>query len=84
MPKLNEEWFDAFQWSFKTDEDVIEFIFEHLDTSNFQDSYIDAVGFGEPNERFKITADDKKQLLYNFVLELVQYKEEVLGRQKTK
>lgn len=71
MTKLNNEWRHAFQGSFEDEEDVIEFIFEHLDTSRFEDGYIDAGGYGEPNEMFKYTAEDKKQSLYDFMMELL-------------
>mgnify|MGYP000927924742 CR=1 FL=1 len=77
MAKLNNDWWNAFRGSFKTEEDVIEFIFEHLDTSAFEDSYIDMGGYGEPNECFKQSAEDKKQLLYDFMMELIGNKEGV-------
>ena len=69
--KLNDDWYHGFRGCFETQEDVIEFIYEHLDTHDFEDSYVDAGGYGEPNEMFKVTADDKKQLLYDFMMELV-------------
>lgn len=72
MAKLSDEWWYAFGGSFQTEEDVIEFIFENLDTSKWEDSYIDVVGYGEPNEMFKQTVQDKKDILYNFVMELIQ------------
>lgn len=71
MAKLNNDWRYAFGGLFQTEEDVIEFIFERLDTSDFEDSYIDVVGYGEPNEMSKQTAEDKRQLLYEFMMELV-------------
>jgi predicted HicB family RNase H-like nuclease len=74
MAKLTGEWFDAFNGSFETSEDVIEFIFDNLDTSGFEDSYKDMGGYGEPNEMFKVTADDKKEMLYNFTMELLKTK----------
>ena len=71
MAKLNDDWFHAFQWSFKNEEDVIEFIFARLDTSDFEDSYINVGGHsGEPNELMKNTAEDKRNLLYDFMMEL--------------
>ena len=72
MAKLNDDWFHTFQGSFEEEEDVIEFIFEHLDTSKFEDSYIDAGGYGEPNEMFKYTAEDKRQTLYDFMMSLIE------------
>lgn len=72
MSKLNEEWWYAFGGSFQTEEDVIEFIFERLDTSDFEDSFRDMGGCGEPNECFKITKEDKRDVLYEFMMELVE------------
>lgn len=70
--ELNDDWYYAFRCNFETEEDVIEFIFERLNTDDFEDSYIDAGGYyGEPNEMFKLTADDKRQLLYDFMIYLV-------------
>ena len=71
MAKLNDNWWNAFRGCFETEEDVIEFIFERLNTSGFEDSYNDMGGYGEPNEMFKMTAEDKKQVLYDFMMELV-------------
>ena len=71
MAKLNNDWWYAFQGSFEDEEDVIEFIFEHLNTSGFEDSYIDMGGHGEPNETFKYTAEEKKQNLYDFMMEMI-------------
>lgn len=71
MAKLNDDWFHTFRGSFEDEEDVIEFIFERLDTSDFEDSYIDAGGYGEPNEMFKYTKEDKKNALYDFMMGLI-------------
>ena len=71
MAKLNNDWWHGFGGSFETEEDVIEFIFERIDTKDFEDSYIDAGGYGEPNEMFKQTANDKRNLLYDFMMNLV-------------
>lgn len=71
MAKLNDDWLHGFRGSFQTEEEVIEFIFERLDTKGFEDSYIDAGGRGEPNEFFKQTAEDKRQLLYDFMMGLI-------------
>ena len=72
MAKLNSDCNNAFQGSFETEEDVVEFIFEHLDTSGFEDSYIDVAGYGEPNEMFKYTKEDKKNALYDFMMGLIE------------
>lgn len=70
--KLNSNWDNAFQGSFETEEDVIEFIFEHLDTSDFDDSYIFVGSHSyDANETFKVTAEDKKNLLYEYMMELI-------------
>lgn len=71
MSKLNPDWSNAFNDTFEEEEEVIAFIFERLDTSDFQDSYIN-VGMGDPNENFKITADDKRENLYNFMIYLCE------------
>jgi len=71
MAKLNNDWWNTFGGSFETEEDVIEFIFEKLDTKKWEDSYIDMGGYGEPNEMFKQTVEDKKNLLYEFMMSLV-------------
>lgn len=72
MAKLSNEWWHAFRGSFEAEEDVIEFIFERLNTSDFEDSYIDVGGYGEPNEMFKMTAEDKRNTLYDFMMDLVE------------
>jgi hypothetical protein len=72
IAKLNNDWWHAFQGSFEEEEDVIEFIFERLNTSDFEDSYIDAGEHGEPNEMFKLTANDKRNTLYDFMMNLVE------------
>jgi len=72
MAKLNNDWWNAFRGAFQTEEEVIEFIFKRLDTSDFEDSYIDMGGHREPNECFKQSAEDKRQLLYDFMMELIK------------
>lgn len=71
MAKLNEEWFNAFRGCFQDEEDVIEFIFENLNTDGWEESFVDVGGNGEANECFKITVEDKKDLLYEFVIDLM-------------
>ena len=70
MAKLNDEWWDAFRGCFQTEEDVIQFIFERLNTSDFEDSYIDCGGYGEPCETIKYSASDKRARLYDFMMSL--------------
>jgi hypothetical protein len=71
MAKLNNDWWNAFRGCFETEEDVIEFIFENININGWETSYIDAVGYGEPNEMFKQTPQDKKNLLYDFMINLI-------------
>ena len=71
MAKLNNDWYHAFRECFQTEEDVIEFILENINTNRWEDSYVDAGGHHEPNEMFKQTVNDKKNLLYDFMMELV-------------
>lgn len=75
MARLNDDWWHAFRGCFQDEEDVVEFIFERLNTSDFEDSYNDATGYGEPNEMFIVTAQDKRNLLYDFMMELVEKKQ---------
>jgi hypothetical protein len=72
MAKLNSDWYNAFRGCFETEEDVIELIFESINTKGWSDSFVDAVGFGEPNEMFKQTKDDKKELLYEFMMSFIK------------
>ena len=81
MSKLNDEWYNAFE-SFDTEEDVIDFIFEKIDTRGFEDSYVDVGGFHEPNECFKFTVEEKIQLLYDFMIDLINSKIEILENMK--
>jgi len=71
MAKLSNDWRNGFEGSFQTEEDVIEFIFEHIDTKGWKTSYKDLGGYGEPNETIKINPDDKKEILYNFMMSLI-------------
>jgi len=72
MAKLNDDWWHGFRGGFQTEEDVIEFIFENIDTSKWKDSYVDVGGYGEPNEMFKQTVEDKKELFYDFMMSLIK------------
>jgi uncharacterized CHY-type Zn-finger protein len=72
MAKLNSNWFHAFQCSFETEEDVIEFIFERLNLADFEDSYIQCGNGNDANTMEKYSAEDKKQTLYDFMMDLVE------------
>lgn len=67
---LNDEWFFAFRGCFRTVYDVIDFIINSIDISDWEDSCIDLGGYNEPNETIKITPEDKKDVLYDFIMDL--------------
>lgn len=77
--KLTDDWGNAFGGSFETEEDVFEFIYERLNTSDFEDSYIDVGGHGECNEYVKVSVSDKREMLHDFMMailaEVQQYRE---------
>lgn len=77
--KLTDDWGDAFGGSFETEEDVFEFIYERLNISDFEDSYIDVGGHGECNEYVKLSVSDKREMLHDFMMailaEVQQYRE---------
>lgn len=72
MAKLSNDWYNSFRGCFETEEDIIEFIFENINVNRWEESYVDMGGYGEPNEMFKITKLDKKELLYDFMMELIK------------
>lgn len=76
IEKLSSEWYDTFHGCFKMEEDVIDFIYAHLDIFDFKDSYIDMGGYGEFDEMFKISVEDKRQMLYNFIMELTNQRKD--------
>lgn len=71
MAELGKEWSNAL-YGFKTEEDVIEFIFERLDTSDFEDSFTPMTKAKEPNEHMKYGDDEKREALYDFMIDLVK------------
>lgn len=71
MGKLRKEWESAF-YGFGTEEEVIDFIFERLDTSDFEDSFTPMTTSAEPNECMKYSADEKREALYEFMMDLVK------------
>lgn len=70
MGKLKQEWSSTF-YEYETEEEVIEFIFEHLDTSDFEDSYMRMAIGNEPNTYIKFSKEDKREALYDFMMSLV-------------
>ena len=67
-PSIPKEWKD----SFKDVDDFIEFIWDRVDTSDFEDSYTSPVANAEPNELFKVTASDKREQLYDLFVEMIK------------
>ena len=52
----------------------IQFIWDRVDTSDFEDSYTSPVMNAEPNELFKVTASDKREQLYDLFVEMIERK----------
>lgn len=71
MGKITKEWSNSLS-GFKLEEDVIEFIFERLNTSDFEDSFVVVGNNREPNECIKFSAEDKREVLYDFMMDLVE------------
>lgn len=71
MAGIRKEWQSAL-YGFDTEEDVIEFIFERLDTSDFEDSFTPMTTASEPNECMKYSADEKREALHEFMMDLVK------------
>lgn len=67
---IPKEWQDVF----KDVDEFIEFIWDRVDTSDFEDSYTSPVINAEPNELFKVTASDKREQLYDLFVEMVKRK----------
>lgn len=65
---IPKEWKDVF----KDVDDFIEYIWDRVDTSDFEDSYIPTVTNAEPNEYFKETSDDKREQLHDLFVEMIK------------
>ena len=68
---LDNNWWTTFRGSFETEDEVFEFIFDRMDTSDFEDSYIDAGGHGDCNESVKITAEEKRDFIFEFMMKIL-------------
>ncbi|MCR5669647.1 MAG: hypothetical protein K6G10_01460 [Butyrivibrio sp.] len=66
-PRIPKEWQDTF----KDVDEFIEFIWDRVDTSDFEDGYTSPVINAEPNELFKMTASDKREHLYDLFVEMI-------------
>ncbi len=67
---IPKEWQD----SFKDVDEFIEYIWDRVDTSDFEDSFTSPVANAEPNELFKVTASDKREQLYDLFVEMITRK----------
>jgi hypothetical protein len=67
---IPKEWQDTF----KDVDEFIEYIWDRVDTSDFEDSYTSPVVNAEPNELFKVTASDKREQLYDLFVEMIKRK----------
>lgn len=67
---IPKEWQDIF----KDVDDFIEFMWDRVDTSDFEDSYTSPVVNAEPNELFKVTASDKREQLHDLFVEMITRK----------
>lgn len=65
---IPKEWQDTF----KDVDDFIEYIWDRVDTNDFEDSYTSPVVNAEPNELFKVTASDKREQLYDLLVEMIK------------
>ena len=84
MAKLDSTWFHAFSGCFESDEDVIEFIMERLNTSDFEDSYIDVGGHGDINEKMVYTKEEKRTMLSDYLYNLIERAEKVKNEEVVK
>lgn len=64
---IPKEWQDTFN----DVDDFIEYIWDRVDTSDFEDSYTSPVINAEPNELFKVTASDKREQLHDLFVEMI-------------
>ena len=67
---IPKEWQDVF----KDVDEFIEYIWDRVDTSDFEDGYTSPVTNAEPNEWFKVTASDKREQLYELFVEMIERK----------
>ncbi len=67
---IPKEWQDTFE----DVDDFIEYIWDKVDTSDFEDSYTSPVVNAEPNELFKVTASDKREQLHDLFVEMIKRK----------
>lgn len=68
---LNDYWFNAFGGAFDTKDEVLDFIIDRINFKDFKNSIIDLGGHGDPMELIANTADDKKELVREFLFSLI-------------
>jgi predicted RNA-binding Zn-ribbon protein involved in translation (DUF1610 family) len=66
-PSIPNEW----KSEFKDVDDFIDYIWDRVDTSDFEDGYTSPVKNAETNEWFKITASDKREELHDLFVEMI-------------
>lgn len=66
--QIPKEWRDIFE----DVDDFIDFIWDRVDTSDFEDSYTSPVINAEPNEYFKETSSDKREQLHDLLVEMIK------------
>lgn len=69
-PSIPKEWQDVF----KDVDEFIEYIWDRVDTSDFEDGYTSSVTNAEPNEWFRVTASEKREQLYELFVEMIERK----------
>ena len=65
---IPNEWKD----SFADVDDFIEYLWERVDTSDFEDSHIPVCFNAEINEHIKVSADDKREALYHLFVGMIK------------
>ena len=78
-PNIPKEWQDTF----KDVDEFIAFVWDRVDTSDFEDSYTSPVFNAEPNELFKVSASDKREQLYELFVEMIYRKKAISVKPKT-
>ena len=66
--RIPKEWQDVF----KDVDDFIEYIWDRVDTSDFEDTCIPAATNAEPNEYFREPSADKREQLHDLFVEMVK------------
>ena len=77
MGKLDSSWWNTFKVD--TEEEVAQIIYDLLDDRKFHDSYtFIGVGQYDFNKTVKFTKEDKKNAIYEFLIELIENKDSAI------